>query len=266
MDRKIDRDTLAALVESEPCLWYPGHDHFHRKDKKDEAWDRIVKKARGKGIVCDVKYLKCQWRSMRDGYKRSRNPRSGSAEKPSGFNQCLSFLDHADVGGVRSSNIDETGEDSDYYQDENGRDESDVPKGSSVGKTYEPKAFTLGKRTAQEWETPTTKKRCSSDSRSKKEGNDKANERKSVLEAVEMVKANATRLNPFNDEYSHFGEFVGHVLRDFGKEVARSRYPNIIDALFGTNADNKQDQPPHPREWSPYSDEVEVLEEDKQSD
>ncbi|CAJ0597846.1 unnamed protein product [Cylicocyclus nassatus] len=111
MDRKIDRETLAALVESEPCLWYPGHDHFHRKDKKMKP-GRGLSKRRDKGIICDGE-------SMRDGYKRARNPRSSSAGRSTGFNQCLS-LDQADVGGVRSSNIDETGEDSDYYQDENG--------------------------------------------------------------------------------------------------------------------------------------------------
>ncbi|CAJ0591014.1 unnamed protein product [Cylicocyclus nassatus] len=75
MDSKIDRETLAALVESEPCLWYLGHDHFHRRDKKDEAWEKIVEKARRKGIICD--------------------------------------------GEVRSSNIEEMGENSDYHQDEN---------------------------------------------------------------------------------------------------------------------------------------------------
>ncbi|VDK57853.1 unnamed protein product [Cylicostephanus goldi] len=235
---------------------------------------------------------------MRDGYKRNRVLRSGSEGRSSGFNSCLSYLDEADVGGTRSTNIADTGEDdssnlrdtgvedssnirdsreedSDYYQDENeppppnylGRGDGDSSETSNnLPRTYEPRASILGKRNTQVWETPITKKPRSSDSSLKKGGSDKAVERMSVLEAVDMVKTKAARLSTYDDEYSHFGAFVGHVLRGFNKDVARSKYQQIMEILFATSADDKQDQPPHPQQWSPDPDEIEVLEEDKESD
>ncbi|CAJ0606154.1 unnamed protein product [Cylicocyclus nassatus] len=49
------RETLASLMEDEPCLWDRTRNVYHMRDKKADAWDRILNKLIQLGYTYDRK-------------------------------------------------------------------------------------------------------------------------------------------------------------------------------------------------------------------
>ncbi|CAJ0607797.1 unnamed protein product [Cylicocyclus nassatus] len=235
------RETLASLVEDEPCLWDRTRDDYHMRDKKADAWDRIMNKLIQLGYTYDLAYVKNTWKLMRDAYRRYKISHSGSsASESSGIVRRLRYLETADVKGVRFSNL--------HYSDEDDdidilNDENDPPppehfeevttSRTLLGVTPARNVGSLGKRQVVE-KTKTTKKARLEEGIS------------AVQEAADAVKSHLEAISSPTNKYRHIGDFVSDTLSGMTERKAHAKIQSLITVLLKDDTTLQGS----PNEWS----------------